>query len=147
MADLMNDKEQAIFIAAPKPPEGGAFTLQKVQQLALPHPYCIGAKHVTVASDSFGGRLNADAIRDAESKGATCCVCKELSKREGRDILSYDQHEVSMTAFLSVPKKISRLTDVPGLHEWLVENKSKFETLGVTGFAFPFNDVPKGTKE
>ena len=44
-----------------------------------PHPYCITLKHVAVAADNWGGMLGADAIADAETKGAHCSMYTDPS--------------------------------------------------------------------
>ena len=39
-----------------------------VDTIGVPHPFCIGTKHVVYASDNHSGRLGADAIRGLEKK-------------------------------------------------------------------------------
>jgi hypothetical protein len=56
--------------------------------IGIPHPYCIGTKHVVHASDNFVGRLTKEAIIDSEKHGAKCGICKGE--------LSYEQHETAI---------------------------------------------------
>lgn len=53
--------------------------------IGVPHPYCIGAKHVAHAADHHGGMLSQSAIESGERKGIVCEICK------GK--LTYAQHE------------------------------------------------------
>lgn len=41
-----------------------------IDTIGVPHPYCIGPKHVGWASDHWNGMLGKDAILDAEEHGA-----------------------------------------------------------------------------
>lgn len=127
MTTTTNEKDQAIFDQLPAVPEGATFELQKVKTIVQPHPYCITPKHLEYNDSVY---LNADTIARAESKGAHCGVrgCQ----------LSYAKHEPILTAFIRVPVKLRKLDDVPGLHQWLLDNKAACEALGIQGFAFPF---------
>jgi hypothetical protein len=106
--------------------EDAVFSLQKIEKVSLPHPYCIGTKHVVYASDNYSGRLGEDAIRDAEKHGAHC-------EMKGCN-LSYDEHESPLTLFIRVPQN-KDLNTIPGLHAYLLAVKEA--NLGIEGFAFP----------
>ena len=93
--------------------------------IGVPHPYCIGTKHVVHAADHFGGMLTADAIRDAEKRGAKCCICK------GK--LSYDEHQ---SAIVVVVDDARELKDIPELRDYLLSIKDRTEKDGFAGFAF-----------
>lgn len=116
----------------PQPPVGSVFSFQKVEKLSIPHPYCITPKHVAWASDHFSGRLSEDAIRGAEKNGAQCDICA----KSGRGILTFDQHENSVTLFVKVPQN-QDLNSITNLRSFLYNNKAAFETAGIQGFAFP----------
>lgn len=115
----------------PEPPAGSVFKLEKLEKVSMPHPYCIGTRHVAAAADHFGGMLGAEAIRFAERNGASCDICRA----SGRGVLSYDQHENPLTLFVSLPNNKADLNKVPGLHAYLL--KLKELNLGIEGFAFP----------
>ena len=116
----------------PEPPEGVSFRLQKVDKVSMPHPYCITPRHVAYASDHCGGLLGADAIRESEKHGVKCDICKKSK----RGILSYDEHESSVTLFIIVQNN-QDLNANPGLPSYLYSNKQTFVDLGIQGFAFP----------
>lgn len=121
-----------ILSQLPAPPEG--LRLMKVEKLFLPHPYCIGAKHVAHAADHFSGMLGEAAIADGEKQGIICETCKARGEH-----LSYKDHETSLTLFVEIPPipRLEHLKDVPGLHEYLLSIKEQAERLGIQGFAFP----------
>jgi len=126
----MKPEHAAILEALPKPPEGAVFSAVKVEPVSLPHPYCIGTRHVVEAADHFSGRLGAEAIESAERKGARCGMpgCN----------LKYAGHEQMLTMFIAVPPQHQRdLNACPGLHAYLLSIKEQAQALGVQGFAFP----------
>lgn len=100
-------------------------TFRVKDTIGVPHPYCIGSKHVVYASDHNGGILSEAAIIAAEKRNIYCETCK------GK--LSYAQHE---QALLVAVKSDKELKDVPGLHEYLLQIKSMCEADGYAGFAF-----------
>jgi hypothetical protein len=110
----------------PALPSGAKFSLQKIEKISMPHPYCIGTKHVVVASDHWSGRLGEDAIRDAEKRGAHCYM-------QGCN-LPYDEHENLLTLFIRVPQN-KDLNSIPGLNAYLLAIKEA--NIGIEGFAFP----------
>lgn len=82
--------------------DGGLFTVERVHEHSLPHPYCITPDHVGHAADHFGGMLGKEAIESLEkSKGQGCCGMYE-GPRGGCDtrsrygyskcMLLYDEH-------------------------------------------------------
>jgi hypothetical protein len=119
----------------PQPPEGSTFSLEKIDKVSIPHPYCITPKHVEWASDHCGGMLTKDAIREAEQKhGAACDICR----KSGRGIMSIDEHETQVTLFIRVPQRLrANLKEIPGLHEYLIAHKEAMEAKGIQGFGFP----------
>lgn len=129
---LMNEKNDLPELEnLPQPPAGVEFTLQKVEKISMPHPYCITPKHVAYAADHFGGRLTLGAIRESEKHGARCDICAHGHK----GILTVDQHEQLTTLFIRVPKT-DDLNAVEGLQNYLFTNKKTLVKLGIQGFAF-----------
>lgn len=98
-----------------------------VDTIGVPHPYCIGVRHVAHASDRFGGILGEAAIRSAEMAGIHCAIC------EGK--LSYDQHEQAALVACKIEAKVDGHA-VPELHDYLLKVKSLAEQDGYAGFAF-----------
>lgn len=117
----------------PSPDVSLSFSLNKLETVGMPHPYCITPRHVAVASDRFGGRLGEEAIKYAEKNGVYCDICK---KNKG-EILPYEKHEQLLTLFLNCPKAFkNNLNNIPGLYAYLLMIKEK--NLGIDGFAFLF---------
>lgn len=112
----------------PKIPDGLSFSLDKIDKITQPHPYCITEKHVAVASDYHSGILDGSAIEDAEKRGARCGV-------RGCTV-SWEGHETFLALFIRVPQN-KDLNAVEGLNRYLFDNKAEFERLGIQGFAFP----------
>jgi len=100
--------------------------LEVIDTIGVPHPYCIGTKHVAHASDHFSGMLTEDAIIDAERYGARCEV-KGCT-------LSYEEHEQAV--LIKVIGDFEQIKDVPGLEDYLWANKEQCEKDGCVGFAF-----------
>lgn len=98
--------------------------------IGVPHPYCIGPKHVAHAADHFRGRLGDDAIRDAEKKGITKCQVKGCN-------LSYDEHEKALLVEVNSDEDLNILGAPDGpLHKYLLSIKDRCEADGFAGFAF-----------
>lgn len=126
-----------ILAQLPAPPAGSVFRLLRVEDLTHPHPYCITAKHVAVASDHHGGMLDKAAIEDAERRGAECETCRALVKRRRQDrVLRLDEHVTEKALVIVVPQNRD-LNAVAGLHAYLLAIKEQAEALGVKGFMFP----------
>lgn len=135
---METEKQTPTLADIPAPPVGSTFKLDKIEKVAMPHPYCIGPKHLEYADSMY---LNAETIEHAERKGAKCCICKEQGKN-----LSFKEHETSLTLFISVQQNRD-LNAIPGLHAYLLSIKRAASELGIQGFAFPLGGhrgFPKG---
>lgn len=119
----------------PPIPARVSFSLLKVESISRPHPYCITPRHVEWAADHYSGMLTQEAIIDAEKNGAKCDICRKQGNKQG-NILTFAQHETVTALFIQVPAGVENLNDLKGLHKYLFENKAKFESLGIQGFAF-----------
>jgi len=98
-----------------------------VDTIGVPHPYCIGARHVAEASDHHGGMLGTAAIEAAEKKGAKCCTC--------RGKLSLSEHETAV--LVSCKEELKNDGEInPELHAYLLQCKEMLEEDGYAGFAF-----------
>ncbi len=116
----------------PVPDKGAEFRLLRIEDIVLPHPYCITPKHIEYSSKRHSMFLTADTIREAEKEGkAVCGICKE----QGGQILSYDEHVSNKVLFVGVPNH--NLEDIPGLKEYLLKIKPVCEEMKIQGFAFP----------
>jgi len=102
-----------------------------IDTIGVPHPYCLTPKHVAVASDEFFGMLGEEAIRKAEEEGAICDICKKINRKDGSNILSYDEHK---TALLVNCKK--EIKDNEELHQYLLSIKEMAIKDNFEGFAF-----------
>jgi hypothetical protein len=102
-----------------------------VDTIGVPHPYCITPKHVATASDKFMGMLGREAIIQAEEDGAMCDICNKASRREGKKILSYDEHKQAL--LLSCKEEIK---DNKELHKFLMSIKEMAIKDSFEGFAF-----------
>lgn len=99
-----------------------------VDTIGVPHPYCIGAKHVAIAADRFGGMLGEAAIEAAEAEGVCCGICK------GK--LTFKQHETALLIGCKNDLKGADNKAVPELHAYLLAIKPMCEEDGYVGFAF-----------
>lgn len=106
--------------------EHGNFAV--IDTLGVPHPYCIGPKHVAFAADHCGGMLGEDAIIRAERTGAHCMTCK------GR--LTWKQHEKALLVSCKKDIKDQAGKADPELHAYLLKVKPQCEADGFAGFAF-----------
>jgi hypothetical protein len=121
----MNEK-QIEFEKEYSKSENGNFYI--VDSIGVPHPYCIGSRHVAHAADHHMGMLDQYAIKSAEKLGIKCQVrgCN----------LSYEQHE---QALLICCKKDLKSNDKinPELHKWLLSIKDKVDSeKKYAGFSF-----------
>lgn len=98
-----------------------------IDVLGVPHPYCIGPKHVEHAAKRFSGMLGEAAIRSAEMIGIHCAICK------GK--LSYDQHEQAALVACKIDANVEGQA-CPELHAYLLKCKPLAEADGYAGFAF-----------
>ena len=104
------------------PSPGGNFRIKDT--IGVPHPYCIGPKHVGVAADHHGGMLTKESIIDAERRGAKCGICK------GK--LQYAEHETALLVGCKVEIKSAE----PELRDWLKGIVDEATKNGYAGFAF-----------
>lgn len=100
-----------------------------VDTIAVPHPYCITAKHVQVASDHYSGILGEAAIEGAEKEGARCDIC-----RQNGQTLTYKMHKTALLVCVNDPGK--ELAEIEGLKEYLLSIKEMAEKDDMAGFAF-----------
>ena len=107
--------------------------LLKVENIFVPHPYCITPKHLTGKSIY----LNADTIRDAEkNNNAVCDICRKLVKSgKQNQIMRFDEHQKALTLFIEVPDN-KDLNSIPGLNEYLSKIKPDLLKLKIEGIAF-----------
>jgi len=89
----MNDQIPEKLVKYGKSEKGN---YQVIDTIGVPHPYCIGAKHVAIASDEFGGMLGEGAIERAEQKGVYCDICAKANRKFGKPILSYKEHKQAL---------------------------------------------------
>jgi len=92
--------------------------------IGVPHPYCIGPKHVGYAADHCSGLLGKDAIIEAEKHNAHCMV-KGCT-------LTFEEHKQGLIVEVKSDKD---LNDIPELIEYLLSIKDRTEKDGFDGFA------------
>jgi len=112
-------------------PDSPNIRIEKVEDIIVPHPYCITPKHL------LPGRMYLDesTIKEAEQQGAQCDICRvRVKKGLQSSVLSVDEHRKQKTLFLEVPK--GDLNSIPGLHEYLLKIKPKLMELKIDGIAF-----------
>lgn len=103
-----------------------------VDDIGVPHHYCIGTRHVAHAADNYNGMLGDSSIRDGEKEGIVCEACK------GK--LSYDEHKQALLVKCSDDFEDKTNEDLRNeLQEYLVDIKEEAEKSGYSGFAFIFN--------
>ena len=101
--------------------------------IGVPHPYCIGTRHVVEAADHFCGMLGKKGIR-----------CAMKFKDGGRCQLAYEQHETALLIEVNHP---GELKDVPGLNEYLLSIKEMCIKDGFAGMAFINGIGQKGGRD
>jgi hypothetical protein len=107
------------------PSEYGNFYIYET--IGVPHPYCIGPRHVAHASDNFSGRLSKAAIMDGEKIGILCAI-------KGCNLL-YDQHEVALV--VACKKDVKKDPSFkPELEKFLKDNVDEATANNYAGFAF-----------
>lgn len=113
----MNNKEKEIAIKELL--ENSCLTCLKVNDVNhTPHPYMIGSKHITHASDNHGGRLG-----EATLKAVPCAYnCG----------LSYEEHTSDNVAFLQAVKDCTKEEINIELNKIVEKFGEKF----LDGFAF-----------
>lgn len=115
-------KLQARFGAS----EHGNFAV--VDTIGLPHPYCIGSRHVAYAADHCNGTLDKEAIIAAERAGAKCCT--------PRCTLKYEEHEHALLIECKKPFKDEEGKADPELHAYLRKIQPAAIEDNYAGFAF-----------
>lgn len=98
-----------------------------VDTIGVPHPYCIGARHVAHAADRFSGMLGEAAVESAEKHGIMCEICK------GK--LTFKQHEQALLVSCEAPTTVDGKNN-PELVDFLMKCKPLCEADGFAGFAF-----------
>lgn len=99
-----------------------------------PHPYMIGPRHVSHASNHFGGILGDAAIEDAERNGIGCAN----RDHHGTCGLTRAEHTSERVVVVAVPNdRDEDLNKIPGLGPWLQSIKPLIEANGVAGWVFP----------
>src|SRR4051812_31882269 len=96
MAETGTEAETKILSEVPLPPEGSSFSILKCEKKTLPHPYCIGVRHVGFAADKYCGRLGEESIIEGEKQGIHCCM--------GGCNLSFEEHVTETILFIKVPQ-------------------------------------------
>jgi hypothetical protein len=110
------------------PTNSEEFTLREFTSVNhRPHPFMIGTRHVTIASDKFGGMLGIEAIEYAEKLGVYCATPGCL--------LSYSQHTCDKVLAINIKGKPD-LNSVPGLREYLFSIKETLEQNKIDGVVF-----------
>lgn len=129
-----NAKCTKIMETLPPLPDGAVFEPTKLETIALPHPYIIGARHVAHASNHFGGILSKTAIEDGEKRGIMCEM--RVGRIRRRCHLKLHEHKNPLTLYIAVPEQYQRdLNACPLLRHYLLAIKEA--NLGIEGFAFP----------
>ncbi len=103
-----------------------------IDTIGVPHPYCIGPKHVGWAADHFSGMLGEAAIEDGEKHDIICDICRKRRKKFGDRALTYKEHEQALLG--ACYKAID--DNKPELQAFLLKLKPMCETDKYAGFAF-----------
>ena len=112
-------------------PKDKRFPLVKIEEIWIPHPYCITPKHLQFSEGMYldiegAERKSKEAYPNDSKKWAVCDECKKTKS----------EHKKMKTLFIEVESN-SDLNAVEGLHEYLLKIKPVCEKLGIDGFAFP----------
>lgn len=105
-----------------------------IDTIGVPHPYCITPKHML--KDHM--YMNADTIREAESQGAVCDICRKLvNAGKMPKELPYDEHKQALLVGckLDIEDK-TNLEARKELQKFMLKNKKKAEKNNMVGFAF-----------
>lgn len=87
-----------------------------VDSIGVPHPFCIGTKHVTYASNNCGGMLGKEAM-----EAYPCYTCKKPLQDHKEALVVECKEDVQNNKELS---------------EYLLKCKPKCEKDGFAGFTF-----------
>lgn len=106
--------------------EKGMF--EAIDSIGVPHPYCVGPRHVGHAADHFGGRLGKEAIESGERCGIGCCTpeCQ----------LCFSEHEQALVIACYKELKDAEGKADPELHQYLLKIKEMAVENGYAGFVF-----------
>lgn len=111
-----------------------------IDTIGVPHPFCIGPKHVQIASEEFMGMLGEPAIKRAEEKGIYCEICKKIERKTGQLCMTVDEHKQALLIEVNDKRE---LKDIPELKKYLLQIKDMAEKDGYAGFAFKQSDQAK----
>jgi hypothetical protein len=102
--------------------------------IGVPHPYCIGPRHVVNAADNFSGILNKACIVDGERKGITCAAkgC----------YLQYECHEEALIIGCKIDFKTDKAAEKE-LKKYLKGIVKETEDNNYAGFTFMLTDKEK----
>ncbi|RKX65103.1 MAG: hypothetical protein DRP42_05340 [Tenericutes bacterium] len=95
-----------------------------VDEIPVPHPYCVGARHVGHASNNFGGMLSEECIKDGEKNGITC-------ETRGCNLM-YKEHEKALIVQIFDKKNLDEVE----LQDYLKSIVKQAEDEGYVGFVF-----------
>jgi len=105
-------------------PDSPSGNFKVIDVIGVPHPYCIGPKHVALAADRFCGILGNEAIEEAERRGIHCATC--------RGELSLKEHETALLVGCKVDFKDHK----DEVSTWLKSIVAEAEKHKYAGFAF-----------
>ena len=120
----------------PNPPKNAQFEIKEVKKVSVPHPYGITPKHI-LPNRMY---LNKETIKEAESQGAECFICKGRVKAGVQDrIYTSEEHNEQKTLFLQMKTPEKDLNKVEGLNKYLMKIKPILKKKRIDGVAF----IPK----
>ena len=129
------NKNHAIMKELPPLPEGAQFRIAGVESFNYkPHPFCVTEKHVTIASDRYGGILGPEVC-----DMAPCGIGRRGSPIRGEQPcqLRYHEHTCEHALVIVLKTKVEKLQDIPGLHEWCLAANPFVEAHKIDGYMFP----------
>ncbi|MFA6358623.1 MAG: hypothetical protein WCY09_08215 [Candidatus Omnitrophota bacterium] len=131
----LNTAQQAVVDA--KMPEGADFQVMGIQPHYLPHPYCVGTRHIDHAQ-KFGGMLGVECIRDGEKNGKVRCETKGCT-------LSFDEHTTEQFLIVKVKDNSQEaLHENVTLMDFLREMANVLVTWEIDNIALPlYHQLPE----
>lgn len=115
-----------------------------VDTIGVPHPYCIGSKHL-----EYNEGVYLD-IPSAEAKGAVCEICKGMKKKNHYyTILTHAEHETALLVAVDKECEFSEFSDEEreSLQGYLKSLVPLCEEDGFAGFAFITESTYKESDE
>jgi len=103
-------------------PSTNAFRV--IDTIGVPHPYCIGTRHVVHASDNFNNILSKECIEDGELNHRIMCEVEGCN-------LEYFEHEQALLIEVE-----GELNENEALQVYLKGIADLCEAGGYVGFAF-----------